>query len=868
MISPRPEHPKVFISYSHDSPAHMDRVLDLSNRLRSGGIDCTMDQYEISPPEGWPRWMTNQIEGAHFVLVICTEKYERRFRGKEQAAKGLGGKWEGAIITQELYEAEANNTKFIPVVFSPEDLPYIPIVLRSATHYQVNTEKGYEDLYCRLTNQPRVLKPELGKLRSMPPLERIQDFFAAPWNVPYPRNPFFTGREDTLKQLQAALISGGAVALVQPQAISGLGGIGKTQTAVEYAYRYRERYKAVLWAKADSREALTSDFVAIAGLLDLPQKDAQDQNLAVAAVRRWLEGNTDWLLILDNADEPKLVKDYLPLYPRSHIIMTSRGQVFDVLGITSPIELDKMQPDEAKQFFLKRTGRTGLDPAEIKAIEQVAQELDYLPLALEQAGAYITKIKCGFQHYLSSYRKRGLELLEKTGAVTGKYPKSVATTWSLNFEQVAQTSVAAADLLCASAFLNPEKIPLELITLGAVQLGPALSAALANADADPLVLDEVLEPLTQYSLIRRDLESRQYDIHRLVQAVLKEGMDESTQRQWTERTVRAVHRAFPGVEFSEWELCERLLPHAEACSKLIDKWELEIPEGALLLDVAGLYLRERARFDEAESLAKRALAIWGPDDSRIAVSLNTLGLVYHAQGRYAEAEPLAKRALAICEKTLGPDDPKVAISLNNLAELYQALGSYAEAEPLAKRALAICEKVLGPDDPILAASLSSLVLIYHDQGKYAEAESLLKRALAIWEKTFGPEHPNVAVGLNNLAELYHSLGKYAEAELLFKRALVIRGKILGPDHPKVAISLNNLAGLYRDQDKHTEAESLYKRALAITEKSLGPDHPTVATILENYAALLRKAKRVAEATKMEARAKAIQARQNQENPAK
>jgi hypothetical protein len=168
------EHPKVFISYSHDSQEHGDRVLTLSDRLRSDGIDCHIDQYEVSPPEGWQRWMVNQIEDADFVLVVCTENYERRFRGREERGKGLGAQWEGAIITQELYDAENHNTTFIPVFFSPDHSAYIPIVLHGATYYDLNTEEGYEVLYRRLTNQYLIQKPELGKIRPMPPLARKQ----------------------------------------------------------------------------------------------------------------------------------------------------------------------------------------------------------------------------------------------------------------------------------------------------------------------------------------------------------------------------------------------------------------------------------------------------------------------------------------------------------------------------------------------------------------------------------------------------------------------------------------------------------------------------------------------------------------------
>jgi hypothetical protein len=169
--------PRVFISYSHDSREHKDRVLNLADRLREeDGIDCNIDQYEMSPPEGWPRWMLNQIEEAEFVLVVCTEPYDRRFRGKEEAGKGRGATWEGAVITQELYEAQGKNTKFIPVVFSSQDLDFIPIVLRGVTEYRIYTEEGYEDLLRHLTDQPWVQMPPLGQLRQLPRRDRQQFF--------------------------------------------------------------------------------------------------------------------------------------------------------------------------------------------------------------------------------------------------------------------------------------------------------------------------------------------------------------------------------------------------------------------------------------------------------------------------------------------------------------------------------------------------------------------------------------------------------------------------------------------------------------------------------------------------------------------
>lgn len=167
---------RVFISYAHESDAHNERVFELSERLRSEGVDCYIDQYEVSPPDGWPRWSRNQIKQADFVLVMPTETYERRFEGSESRGTGAGAKWEGAIITQELYDSEGSNTKFIPIVFDAEDIKHIPTEMRGGTYYIVTSETEYDDLYRHLTNQPKAVKRELGRLRSLPAKSRKETF--------------------------------------------------------------------------------------------------------------------------------------------------------------------------------------------------------------------------------------------------------------------------------------------------------------------------------------------------------------------------------------------------------------------------------------------------------------------------------------------------------------------------------------------------------------------------------------------------------------------------------------------------------------------------------------------------------------------
>jgi CHAT domain-containing protein/Tfp pilus assembly protein PilF len=224
----------------------------------------------------------------------------------------------------------------------------------------------------------------------------------------------------------------------------------------------------------------------------------------------------------------------------------------------------------------------------------------------------------------------------------------------------------------------------------------------------------------------------------------------------------------------------------------------------------------------------------------VAISLSNLARLLQEQGRYEEAEPLNRRDLAIKEKVLGPEHPDVALSLNNLAVLLKLQGRYAEAEPLYRRALVIQLKSHGPEHPDVAYVLNNMATLREAQRRYIDAAPLFLRALTMREKALGPDHPLVAASLNNLAALRVAQGLYEDADPLYRRALSIQEKTLGPEHPDVATSLNNLGFLLQKMGRYSEAESLYRRALAIREKSLGPEHPDVAISLSNLAWLMRK----------------------------
>jgi tetratricopeptide (TPR) repeat protein len=704
--------------------------------------------------------------------------------------------------------------------------------------------------------------------------------FPPVWMLPFARNPFFTGREDVLEQLRTHLQTTGTAAIGQPQAITGLGGIGKTQIAVEYAYRHRHDYQAVLWCLAESQEALTAGFVAIARALSLLEYQEQDQTITVQAVIKWLQTHQQWLLILDNVEDLQLLPPFLPSLNEGHIVLTTRA--FATTSLARRIEVKELDDTPGAVLLLRRAGIVpadrGLEDASLE--EQMvacalSKELGGLPLALDQAGAYTEETQCGLTNYQQRYQKQRAQLLARRGGVSD-HPEPVATTWAISFEKVKQKSRLAAQMLQFCAFLAPDAIPEELVVQALISIAPSSGQAnngWLEGEGSPLngllnllhdekqeetsteelswKIDDAVAVLRAYSLIQRKTHEKMLSVHGLVQAVVRDGMQKWEYEVWTTCLVCALEALFPSAEFHTWELCARYLPQALACAEWMTQVDQRYPVGDSLLYRTGNYLLQRAQYQEAEPLLKRALAICerqlGKKHRDTGAILNTLGALYDAQGRYEEAEPLLKRALAICERKSEASHPNVASCLNNLAGVYKKQDRYLEAEPLLERARAICEQQLGKEHPGTATSLHNLAGLYKEQGRYLEAEPLLEQAVAISEQQLGKEHPDTARSLLDLGRLYYEQGKYAEAKPLLERARAICEQQLGKEHPDTARSLSNLATFYYWQGKYAEAESLYEDALAICEQHLGKEHSETATHQSNLARLYKDQGRYVEA---------------------
>ncbi len=687
------------------------------------------------------------------------------------------------------------------------------------------------------------------------------------WMVPFRRNPFFTGREDILTRLHNALHSQKVVSSMPVYAISGLGGIGKTQVVIEYAYRSREDYQAILWVRADSPETLLGEIGALAQALDLPEKEASDQSRLTRAIKRWFQNQNGWLLILDNVEDLEILEEVLPPVHQGHVLLTSRALATGALA--QRIDLEPLDTQDGVVLLLRRAKRIAPD-ASVKEIcmqdyecaNEVAMSMGGLPLALDQAGAYLEETGCSLSSYLERYRTQRTALLSLRGGTThSDHPASVVMTFSLTIGQVERMQPVATELLRCCSFLHPDAIPEELLLDGADALGPLLK----STAPDPLALDGAIRVLLRFSLVRRNPDNRTLTIHRLVQGVVRDMISEEMQRQWAERIVRALNSVFPNVDFEQglqvWPRCQRLLPQVYASAKLVEYWQLTVPEAARLLNQAGLYCIYRNQYAQAEALLKQVLDIWhktlGEMHPDVAETLNYLALLYHQRGRYAQAQELYQQALTILEYRLGPAHPTVAVSLQCLATCYHYQGKFAQVTPLYQRALAILEQTAGPTHHDVADNLNDLARLYREQGRGAEAEALYQRALALYQQALGAAHPYGAVCLTNMGLLYSEQGREFEAEELLHHALHIFEQALGPNHPYVALSLNGLALLAGRRHRFAQARALGERALAIREQVYGPEHPLVAESLTTLGVLAAQQRKPTQASSLFERALAM-----------
>jgi tetratricopeptide (TPR) repeat protein len=640
--------------------------------------------------------------------------------------------------------------------------------------------------------------------RTLAAQNRPREFRGVP-----PINPHFMGREHHLQKLRSTLSEAGRSGASTPVAIHGLGGIGKTTLAVEYAHRYANDYAGVWWAPAENRTLLLGSLAELASHLDarlagtfLPRiaEPTDLEKLAKAGLAKLAGSTRPWLLIYDNADNPDSIRDLIPGTGAS-LIITSRWA--DWGGWAAQLSVDELPADDAVRFLILRSGVTDLDGA-----TALANALGRLPLALDHAGAYIRLTGNSFSRYV-----------DRLGALISKaprgatYPASVGATFGLAISKAGEACPAANKLLAFVSILAPERIPLDLID---------------HSILDEIDRDEAIMALTAVSLVRHDPYpdgTPAIVVHRVVQTVAQSRSTADQIRPMIETAIRRLSEALPDNGYSDprtWTRSEKLMPHV-------------------------LEMRNRARQDGIETPA-------------LAAMLDAAANALHGRGAFAAAEPLLQEAVEIGRRALGPAHEDVGLWLNNLANIFMNTARYQQAEPLYREAIDIGENTLGRDNVRVATRINNLATLLMETGRYQEAEGLYHEAIRTVEKTFGRNHQLIAARLVNLGNLMARTGRLDEAEAAYVEALAVGEATIGRDSPHTSSCMAQLANVFRDTGRHAEAEPLYREAIANMAKSLGAAHPGVGGARRNLALLLLVTGRAPDALKEAEEALTIQER--------
>jgi hypothetical protein len=615
----------------------------------------------------------------------------------------------------------------------------------------------------------------------------------------------------------------------------------KSQLAIEHCYRTAEQSPEtwVFWAHISNTARLEQSYQEIAEQVKVGgRKDPQADVFKL--VHDWLrsEKNGPWLLVLDNADDAAVLSSLKSLPPSRHgsVLVTSRTNhaAMQVVEDRDIIPVKPMHNAAAHALLRKKLGDTNDND---NLIPELATVLEYMPLALVQAAAYIRKRapRCSVRQYLEEYRQsdsRKASLLnEEAGHLRRDKTasNSVLITWQISFDYIRSQRQSAADLLSLMSFFDRQGIHESLLHSQNNTGNERVSAVKVDHMANDRFEDDVLT-LRDYSFITVTRDANTFEMHSLIQLATHKWLENQSQLdKWREQFISNLCAELPTGQYENWGKCQALYPHVRAALAQRPKDKEPLKEWALLLYKAAWYACETGRAGDAEHMSVISMEVrrwmFGENDVETLDSMGMVGLAMDLGGRLEEAELINRQTLARTEKVLGPEHPDTLTSMSNLAGVLISQGKYEEAESMNRQTLARTEKVLGPEHPDTLTSMSNLALVLISQGKYEEAESMNRQTLARTEKVLGPEHPNTLMSMSNLAGVLERQGKYEEAESMNRQTLARREKVLGPEHPDTLTSMSNLAGVLERQGKYEEAESMNRQTLARREKVLGPEHP-------------------------------------------
>lgn len=646
--------------------------------------------------------------------------------------------------------------------------------------------------------------------------------------LPQARNPNFCGRQRVLESLHKSLMLGGGGRV---QVVYGAGGVGKTQLAIEYAYRHADQYPLIWWLPANEPGTLASFYLALAEQLGVVAAGHTDVAEARSAVCEALRRRDDWLLIFDDAPDADAIRAYIPGSVTGHVLVTSRNAEWKGLGKSFCLRV--LERADAIEFLLKRSGRT-FEPSAFT----LCQALGDLPLALEQAAALTAAAGITFADYLRRFEDHWAELLQ-SGRSAGEYPDTVAMTWELACREVERVDAEVAALLKVLGYLAPAELPRTFLLRAAGALPPPLSTRFAQPEG----LEGAIETLQRVSLVAAD--DRAVFVHRLVASLTRDRLPDGQRGNWCRVALSMTTSAFRfDADFTDsWAQCAEALPHALAVSRHARAAAIDPGLNSKLLNNVGQYLSQIGQYRQARDVLEQALALndeaYGPDDVRRSAIINNLGRVMKRLGDVRQAREHFEAALRLDQARYGQSHPHVAEVANNYGTVLHQSGDFRTALRQFEWALEICRNSYGPEHSKVATITNNVAYALANTGDVDQAIDHFSEALATAEAAVGPNHPLVATIRTNMGIALRLKGQTDAARAQFERAAAIGQGALGPDHSDVARSLAHLGALHHQQGDFQLARHYFQRALDIDERALGPDHLLICARLNDLARCLK-----------------------------
>ncbi|KAN0082005.1 hypothetical protein V8E54_003303 [Elaphomyces granulatus] len=673
------------------------------------------------------------------------------------------------------------------------------------------------------------------------------------WMVPFKRNPRFLGRHNEIVELEQKVLSNNDK--VRKMAITGLGGVGKTQIALEVAYRVRDRKPecSIFWIPSTSIEMIEQAYMSIGKHLELQGVAPAEMKMRVKAHLN-SEKAGPWLLIVDNVDDRNIwltsdggspaLDTYLPQSKYGFVLFTTRNRQL-ATRLVGPDVIKIYQMDDKMATDLLRASlidRNLVNDHQITT--QLLHQLSNLPLAITQAASYINETEISVATYLSLLQSQEnvmIELLSQDFEDEWRYlgiNNSVAITWLISFNQIQRSNPLAADYLLFMSCIDPRDIPLSLLPPGSSQIKQQNALGLLKA----------------YSFITGQADGQTVSLHRLVHVATRNWLRNGGKlEQWTVNTGKRLRGIFPSYEPENRILWREYLPHAlfilqsnEFKNNKEDGEDL-VQRVAQCLYSDGRYNQAGALFEEVLEKKARRLKI---DDEEMLGTMTWMASTYREQGRWTEAEKLFVQVMETSEAVLGPEHPDTLTTMNNLALTYQSQGRWTEAEKLFVQVIDTRKTALGPQHPDTLTTMDNLARIYLTQRRLVEAEKLFVQVMETRKTVLGPEHPNTLTTLNNLAVTYRRQGRWTEAEKLNVQVMETWKTVLGPEHPDTLTCMKRLAGTYRQQGRWTEAERMLMQVMETRKTLLGPEHPDTLTCMNSLASTYQQQGRWTEAEKM------------------